>query len=142
MRKKIPLILLACLGLSQFSFSQCNSFNKKKCIPSLKPYVHNGLNNSASLLTGEHIQLLMTFNPGQDYRIMVCAEEALGQVQFKLVDEKKKIIFASKDHSNTNMWDFNVKTSQQITVEVTAPPSNSPHHKSGCVSVVVGSMKK
>ncbi len=110
-------------------------------MPALKPYIHNGQLNSTTLAAGETAELLMTFYAGQDYRISVCGQEELGNLEFNLLDNSRKRIFSSKEHKGAKLWDFNVKNTQQITVEVIAPPTKEPHSKSGCVSVLVGFKK-
>jgi hypothetical protein len=138
----ISLFIIATVGLhTPYSYSQCNGFTKKKCLPTLKPFIHNGQLNSTVLVAGETAELLMTFYSGQEYRILVCGQEELGGTEFRLLDNARKVIFASKEHKNAKMWDFNVKSTQQITVEVIAPPSSGPHNNSGCVSVLVGFKK-
>lgn len=127
----------------QTTFSQCNAFTKKKCLPNLAPFVHNGQLNSAMLMAGESAELQLTFYSGQQYRLMVCAQEILGDVTFKLKDNTNKVIYNSADHKTKNFWEFDVKSTQQLTVEVVAPESKSPNNlsQSGCISVLIGFKK-
>jgi len=122
--------------------AQCNSFTKKKCLPSLSPYVHNGQLNSANLGAGETAELDLTFYSGQEYRILLCGQEVLGDVFFRLKDKSSKIVYDSKEQKS-NSFDFNVKTTQQLTMEVIVPEQKSPNNIaiSGCISVLVGFKK-
>ena len=143
--KNIFLSLVTALLLS-VSFNsaqaQCNAFTKKKCMPTLSPYIHNGQLNSVSLTPGEDAELVMTFYSGQDYRLLVCNQEVLGDVSFKVLDSQHTQLFDSKE-DKTGQWDFNVKSTQQLIVQVIVPPAKSKTGivDQGCVSVLVGFKK-
>ena len=140
---KLTLKVLAVFGIlmacSATAGAQCRTYAKKKCIPSLSPYRHNGKMNTTTMLQGQTAELQMTFFQGQEYRIMVCSQPALGNVQFKLVDGSKNVLFNSKD-VDSNTWDFKVKTTTTLMLEVTVPPNDSPNElvQSGCVSILIG----
>jgi hypothetical protein len=54
-----------------------------------------------------------------------------------------KIIFDSKEHNNTDVWDFKVKTTTDLKVEVNAGKNESGNGTAtGCVSVLVGFKSK
>lgn len=135
---KVAFLALFAIVFSNSANAQCNGFTKKKCMPTLAPYIHNGQLNSTTLMAGETAELLMTFYSGQDYRISVCGQEQLGKIQFNLLDVNKKLLFSSKDHSLATTWDFNVKSTQQIIVEVIVPEVKAAIAPSGCVAVLVG----
>ena len=136
---KIALIIIA-MVLPLASYSQCKNFVKKQCMPRMAPFTHNGQLNSATLMEGETAELQMTFYSGQNYRILVCAEDALGKTQFVLLDGDHKTVFNSKDNGFPSFWDFNVNSTQQLTIQVVIPKSSSPNAivKSGCVTVLAG----
>jgi hypothetical protein len=124
--------------------AQCNAFIKKKCMPKISPFTNNGQMNNSTLMAGQSAQMSMTFYAGQDYRILVCSQEVLGEVTFKVLDMTKKVVFDSKENNAPDFWDFKVKNTQQFIVEVSVPPSDSPNSivPSGCVSVMVGFKKE
>jgi hypothetical protein len=120
---------------------QCKSFVKKQCLPMVAPYTHNGQLNTAMMAAGQTAELQMTFYSGQEYRILICGQEALGKLWFRLVDANKNEVFNSKNQKNSpNVWDFKMKSTQQISIEIHAPESDSPNElvPSGCVSLLVG----
>jgi len=125
------------------SSAQCNTFVKKKCMPNVAPFTQNGQMNTSTLTAGQSAEMNLTFYAGQDYRILVCFQEQLGDVTFKVMDASRKVIFDSKEHSYADFWDFKVKNTQQLIVEVTAPPAElrTSIVPSGCVSVLVGFKK-
>lgn len=134
----IPLAL--CLLQSADSAAQCKSFTKAKCIPSLAPYIFNGQQNAAVLNEGDVAELVLTFYASQDYRLLICSEEQLGAVEFRLYDTQNNLLFDNKKYGNEKMWDFASTATQQIRVEIEVPESDNPSGdiKSGCVSILVG----
>lgn len=125
------------------AYAQCSAFIKKKCMPKIQPFTHNGQLNSTTLSSGQTTELNMTFYAGQAYRILVCSQEVLGDVTFKVTDMSKKVVFDSKDNNFPDFWDFKVKNTQQLIVHVDVPKSDSPSSilPSGCVSILVGFKK-
>lgn len=123
--------------------AQCNTFVKKKCLPNVLPFTQNGQMNTSTLTAGQSAEVNLTFYAGQDYRILVCFQEQLGDVTFKVMDASRKVIFDSKENNYADFWDFKVKNTQQLIVEVTAPASETRTSivPSGCVSVLVGFKK-
>ncbi len=143
MRKKLFYLcgsLLFLVMLPSFSLAQCNAFVKKKCMYKVVPFTSNGQVNTNTLNAGQTVSLNLSFYAGKDYRIIVCSEEILGEVTFKVIDRSKKVVFDSSQNDYPDFWDFKAKSTQPLTVEVTAPPSQSTSSvvPSGCLSVLVG----
>jgi hypothetical protein len=133
------IIALPCIS----AIAQCNTFVKKKCMPKILPFTHNGQMNTSTMSAGQNSEMNLTFYAGQAYRILVCSEPILGEVSFKVLDQSHKVVFDSKQNDNPDFWDFKVKNTQQFIVQVEAPRSDSPSSTppSGCVSVLVGFKK-
>ena len=123
--------------------AQCKSFTKKRCLPHLNPFIHNGQLNSATLMAGEKAELFMTFYSGQEYRLNVCAQPVFENAVFRVLDKNRKQLYSSEDH-NSDYWDFYMATTQQLFIEVSIPNSANKTKmvanmvESGCVSVLVG----
>jgi hypothetical protein len=137
------LLALLVLMLSPlFVHAQCSkTWVRKKCIPKIAPFIHNGQMNSTMLREGETADLALTVYSGQDYRILICHDEVLENVNFRLIDNNKKVIFDSRDHNNTDVWDFKVRTTMQLKVEVVVDKNEDTTTgivSSGCVSILVG----
>ena len=138
------LVLLAGAVFAGYSvYAQCKNFTMKKCMPSLAPFIHNGQLNSTTLSPGESAEMQMTFYSGQEYRLLICGQEILGSIAFKVTDLDKKTLFDSKDHNNASSWDFKMNSTQNIVIEVDVPPSKSANDlaQSACVSMLVGYKK-
>lgn len=136
-------VLAAFLSLSFVSNAQCKQFTKKYCLPSIEPFTYNGQLNSAVLNEGDIAELLLTFYSGQSYRIMICNQEMLGSLQFKLLDTERNLIFDNKDHDSVQLWDFKANSTQQLIVQVFVPEQEKRVDMvaSGCVSILVGFME-
>ncbi|MCB0428748.1 MAG: hypothetical protein H6585_13805 [Flavobacteriales bacterium] len=139
----LNLCLAIALLMPASGFAQCKAFTKKVCNPILSPYTHNGQLNSAILAEGETAELLLTFYAGQNYRVAVCAQEVIGDVEFRLMDANRNLIFDNTQHDMANSWDFNVKSTQQIIVEINVPKRSESGKAvsmvpTGCVSILVG----
>ena len=142
---KIVVLALA-ITLPLMGYSQCKGFAKKKCLPALKPFIHNGQLNSTTLMPGESAELVMTFHAGQQYRVMICAQSLLKNVTFKMMDMDREILFNSEDESDAKNWDFNVNATQQMIILVSVPKAGKHDAAkltgsmsiSGCVALLVG----
>lgn len=141
--KAIVTSVIMAFLFTHTAIAQCNNFVKKKCMPNISPFTQNGQMNTSTLTAGQSAEVNLTFYAGQDYRILVCFQEQLGDVTFKVMDASRKVIFDSKENNYADFWDFKVKNTQQLIVEVTAPPSETRTSivPSGCVSVLVGFKK-
>jgi len=142
MNKRIlKLVVLALIvAVPVLVNAQCKGFTKKECLPQIKPYVYNGQLNSAVLNEGDVAELLLTFYNNQDYRIYICSQELLGNVEFKLLDTDRNTLFYNKDHDYVKFWDFKSNSTQQLIVQVRVPQSEVKKEivNSGCVSIIVG----
>jgi hypothetical protein len=123
------------------SFSQCKGFTQKQCMPQLKPYIHNGQMNNIQLFPGQTADLTQTFYSGQEYRILVCNQEVLGdELYFEVFTKDGKLVYTNKEKDNKKIWDFSVASTQNLTIHVTVPENDSPSvaEQTGCVAVMVG----
>ncbi len=143
--KTFGLVAAICGLTSYYAIAQCNAFTKKKCLPILKPFIHNGQLNSVTLSPGESASLMLTFYIDTDYRLAVCGQEVLGEMSYKVMKKDSTLVFDSKQHKNPQFWDFKVNSTQQMIVEVSAPDRNMKGGEAfedmGCASVLVGFKK-
>jgi hypothetical protein len=147
MKKNYSLKMMLAMAIvilpMSFGIAQCTAFVKKKCMPKIKPFTLNGQMNSSILTAGQKTQMNITFSAGQDYRILVCGQEQLGEIAFKVMDLQKKVIFDSKKNNSPDFWDFKVRNTQQFIIEVQVPESESTSSvlPTGCVSIMIGFKK-
>lgn len=139
MKIKFLLTLFFAGVIAVAGYSQCQTFARQKCYPKLKPYISNDQIHTSTMLNGDKIEVPMTFYYGDEYRLIICAEDVLGKIELNLKDLNDNIIYTTKSYG-TIMWDFNVDVTQDLTIEITTPeaPKEESLDKSGCVTVLVG----
>ncbi len=128
------------LGSSFQAQAQCKKFTKQVCLPTLSPFTYNGQLNSAILTEGDVAELLLTFHKGEKYRVSVCNDDMIGNVEFKVFDTKKNLIFDKAKSTDQSYWDFISNSTQQLIIQITVPEEKPKNEilKSGCVTILVG----
>lgn len=119
--------------------AQCKSFAKNKCVPELAPYKFNESFNAAQLAPGEEAEVNLTFYSGQEYRVAVCVQPILGEVNWKLVDQNNKIVFESLADEPKHIYDYKAASTQQMRLVVWVPArAKTDMVHVGCVAIMVG----
>lgn len=121
--------------------AQCNQYAKKSCMPELNPFTHNGQLNIQQMAPGDEAELDLTFYSGMSYKLLICAQEAIGKARFQVFDSKDKVVFDNKDHDFASSWEFEVASTQKMKVVVIIPPGSKSANelsKVGCAAVLVG----
>jgi hypothetical protein len=121
--------------------AQCKLFAKTECLPKLSPYTHDGNYHAAVLVEGEEAELYKTFYSDMEYRVVIIGESKLPDVEFKVYDENKNIIFSNKDNNKVvKSWDFRLESSKQLRLVVKVSQVSKPGDPpaSGCVSIMFG----
>lgn len=139
------LIVAACMFIFQAN-GQCRGFAKTNCKESLGGYVSTGETNTSELKPGEKHQFMATFYKGQHYRIAICSDESLGNMQFTIRNAKRQLYFDNHGEKISS-FDFKVASTQQLIISLIAPENNaateenteeSKEEISGCVSAITG----
>lgn len=133
-------------GSALYASAQCEGYGYKQCVKYLeKEYKSNGQSNSAALSPGETTKVNMVFYKGYDYRVVFCAEEHLGQLGIKVYNTKGKnkgeLLFDNSQHENAFHWDFTMKATQRLIIEVTSPGLEGEEEEAaaeGCVTIALG----
>jgi hypothetical protein len=148
MKKFVPLFILV-LFFTSLSFNasaQCKGFAKKFCKLDLVPYIHDGNYNAAMLTEGEEADFYKTFYADQQYRILICGSDNLPQIEFKVIDANRNVLYNNKEHNMSKTWDFKLESSQQLKIVVKVPASAQKKSESeiisGCVAIMVGFKEK
>lgn len=120
--------------------AQCKAFAKKVCLPALAPYIHDGNYHAAVLVEGEEAELYKTFYSDMEYRVAIYGEDKLPNVEFKVLDANKNVLYSNKDANYAKTWDFKLQSSQQLKLIVKVSSFNQPGDTpaSGCVSIMFG----
>jgi hypothetical protein len=101
----IPVLALFVIVTSVSVQGQCKAFAKKVCLPELGQYVHDGNYHAAVLVEGEEAELYKTFYSDMEYRVAICGEDKLPNVEFKVLDANKNVLYSNKDANFAKTWD-------------------------------------
>lgn len=138
--KIIPVLTLLLLSTALTVNGQCKAFAKKVCIPELGAYTHDGNYHAAILVEGEEAELYKTFYSDMEYRVAICGDEKLHEVEFRVLDANKNVLYSNKDANYSRTWDFKLQSSQQLKIVVKVNSFNKPGDTpaSGCVAIMFG----
>jgi len=140
--KIVPILALLLLGNAFNADAQCKAFAKKVCLPELGSYTHDGNYHAAILVEGEEAELYKTFYSDMEYRVAICGEEKLPDVEFKILDSNKNVLYSNKgkDGKYAKTWDFKLQSSQQLKLVIKVSSFNKTGEipASGCVSIMFG----
>jgi len=134
----VAITLLAIIPLSLNA--QCKGFAKKVCKVELDPYIHDGNYHAAVLTTGEEAELYKTFYSDTDYRIAICGADALPDIEFRIIDSDRNVLYTNKDNEYSRTWNFRLEASQQLKISVKVPTEEGMPEEasSGCVAIMFG----
>ncbi len=138
-------IVLAILALIPLTASaQCKGFAKKICKVELTPFIHDGNYHAAILSVGEEAELYKTFYSDTDYRISVCGSDDLPDIEFRIIDSDRNVLYTNKDNDYSRVWDFRLQSSQQLKIFVRVPNTEGMPEDiiSGCVAIMFGFQDK
>lgn len=139
--KILPILALLLFGNALRADAQCKAFAKKVCLPELGSYTHDGNYHAAILVEGEEAELYKTFYSDMEYRVAIVGEEKLPNVEFKVLDSNKNVLYTNKKDGNyVRTWDFKLQSSQQLKLVVKVSSFNRPGDTpaSGCVAIMFG----
>ena len=132
--KKIATSLFAFTVLLVSSTSaQCSSVVKEG-VNKLTVYTNTGQTNSASIQSGNKVEMHLAFYKGLNYKLQFGADKALGQCTVRILDASGAELYKYDSASQADYFTFFSNSSQELTVEVSAQDNT----KKGCVAVVVG----
>ncbi len=134
----VAIALLALLPLAVNA--QCKGFAKKLCKVELDPYIHDGNYHAAILTMGEEAELYKTFYSDTDYRITVCGADAMPDIEFRIIDSDRNVLYSNATNDFLRSWDFRLEASQQLKVSVKVPAGDEALEElnSGCVAIMFG----
>jgi hypothetical protein len=133
----IPILTLLIITSTSTVDAQCKAFAKKICIPELGAYTHDGNYHAAILVEGEEAELYKTFYSDMEYRVAVCGEDKLPNIEFRIIDANKNVLYSNKEANFAKTWDFKLQSSQQLKLVVKVNSFNKPGETpaSGCVAI-------
>ena len=139
----LAVFLLTIIFSSPDARAQCKTFVKNSCAPQLKPYIHDGNYQAVMMSEGEEAEVFKTIFAGQQYRLLVCVDQALPDVEFVVTDIRRTVLFDNRKNDNVKFWDFKADASQQIKITIRIPKNKKPSGAErelifGCVGMLFG----
>ena len=138
---RITLLLAFAMLFAWDASAQCKVFAKKRCVPELGDYKFNESFNAAKLFPGEDAEVSLTFFSGQNYRIVVCNQDIIGDINWQVLDGANRILFESfAGEDSKSSFDLKVLDTQQLKVKVWVPDMKTANEMApqGCVAILVG----
>ena len=138
--KIILLVAIFVIARNGYVNAQCKAFAKKDCLPELANYTHDGNYHAAVLVEGEEAELYKTFYSDMEYRVAIVGEEKLPDIEFRIIDANKNVLYSNKEKDFAKTWDFKLQSSQQLKLVVRVPSLNQSGQvpTSGCVAIMFG----
>ena len=118
------------------SKAQCDTIASLCAKHIIASFVSDGqLYRSLLLNPEETAEFKSTFFGETVYRIAACSGMNDGNLIFNIYDQERNLLFTNKDYKNAPYWDFNVKSTVEITLEAKLDPSSNG---SGCAVLLIG----
>lgn len=133
--KNISFVFTLCLMTFGWvnTQAQCSSVSKE-AIKKLTVYSHTGQTNSASISSGNKVEMHLSFYKGLNYKLQFGADASLGAYSFRILDENKKELYKYVGSNQADYFTFFSNSSQELIIEITG----NDNTKKGCVAVAVG----
>lgn len=134
----LPVFLL--ITITGYVNAQCKAFAKRECLPKLISYTHDGNYHAAVLVEGEEAELYKTFYSDMDYRVSIVGDEKLANIDFRVLDTNRNVLYSNKDKNFASTWDFKLQSSQQLKFVIRVPSKSRSGQvpESGCVAIMFG----
>lgn len=138
--KLLPMFALLFLGTLSANAQdpQCRFFGSGQCDSYLDDFKSNGQMNNAAVSPGESVSLNMVFYKGHDYRLVLCTEEHLGDVAWRVETSKGDVLFNNEDSDYAMMWDFSMQKTARFVLKVDIPGEDDEEAVDGCIALSVG----
>lgn len=90
------------------------------------------------MAAGESAELSMILRGGKKYRILV--KGSFSDMEIQIYDRLHTLVYDNTKHDMAQLWDFNIKATQEYHIVVTAPFDDgySDGASRGCVALAVG----
>ena len=133
------LLLLPAGLLDSAASAQCK-FSTRHCNLNMEGYKSNGQFSFAALSAGEVAELSLIFYRGLDYKVLICGEKKMGELEVKIVSSNDDVLFDNTEHEMVQDWDFTMTGTQRLKLEVkvTGYAFDGDKTKDGCVNVMIG----
>jgi len=114
--------------------AQCDSIASlcSKNIPA--DYISDGQSYRAFLVDQETAEFRSTFFSGTDYRIAACSGFEAKNLEFRVLDERRNVLFTNKDYDFNSYWNFRAENTVDCIIEAQLNPEAID---SGCAVILI-----
>lgn len=137
---RVAYILMILLCIYQFTNAQCDALGNE-CAPNIDPYICTEYNNVV-ISEGQVAEFVTTFYAGEKYKIVTCGRDGLGNVNFKLLNTDRTVLFDNTTKNNAPIWEFEFNSTNNYIIQAelstnTQKGSTSSDRK-GCIVILIG----
>jgi hypothetical protein len=131
---KLSLALSLCIGLNMTAAAQCDTIADlcAKNIPT--NYISDGQSYRAFLTDEQVAEFRITLFAGADYRIAACSGFDPTNVVFRVLDQKRNVLFTNEDYDLISFWNFSTENTMDCIIEAEL---NSDVVESGCAVILI-----
>jgi hypothetical protein len=140
MRFLLFIAVLVVFAGRYMAYSQCKDFAREECMPLLEKYIHDGNYNGIILGLDEDVELHKAFFKNQKYRVVVCREKHLPQVNFRISNSNFEVLYDNKADGFANFYDFELNESENLIISLKFNKEDLEYDTgvSGCVVILFG----
>ena len=98
-------------------------------------YLSDGQHYRALLLSDQVAEFNATLYGGTTYRLAGCSGTQDGNLQYRVFDSQRNLLFKNDEFQNTPHWDFQVEATLDVIIEAQLDPIAGA---SGCAVMLMG----
>jgi hypothetical protein len=135
--KKIILALFTVIA-AQMATAQCD-ITADICQNHINgEFLSDGQHYRALLLEGQVAEFNATLYGGSTYRFAACSGTSDGNLQFRVYDKDRNLIFMNNKYQNAPYWDFELESTMDVIIEAELDPIAG---SSGCAVMLIGFLR-
>lgn len=127
--------------IAESLLGQCKGFVKQVDLSLLDEYNYCGDVMSAMMYAKDSAEVEMKLEPRKKYRIMVEAQEYLGQAQLEVLNRSDEVINLELNSEGTTYWEIYSESKEKVMLKIDFAPRPKYNHgidAAGCVLLAVG----
>lgn len=135
--KKLLFSLFSVL-IAQLTIAQCD-ITADICQDHITGnYLSDGQHYRALLLENQVAEFNATLYGGSTYRFAACSGTQDGNLQFRVYDKERNLIFRNTEYQNAPYWDFKLESTMDVIIEAELDPIAG---SSGCAVMLIGFLR-
>lgn len=131
---KLLTIAMLCAGFYVDSDAQCDSIATLCSKNISSEFISDGQSYRAFLIDEESAEFRTTLFAGTDYRIAACSGFEPTNIKFRVMDEKRNVLFTNEDYELISYWNFMAEHTSECIIEAQL---NADAAESGCAVILI-----